>query len=988
MRFICLCFSLALAASAATTTVQDTVYTGSGATANCTLQIYGQAMNANGQTVIVSKTQTKVTNGVLSIPLQANDTANPQGTSYRVTYACNDGSAPTETWVVPTSATPVTLQTVRQVSVPTPILDYHFRGIVDATLATSTIPFKMTTSYPSGCLPGQVIIRSDQAYGANSYICNTVGTFVAFGGGGVGGGPVSGVNVGSAGVGVFYRANPLVAGELDFFKLNSTNTALSITQNGVDHIDLSINVGNIAHQSLSGAGTNTHAQIDSHIASTSNPHSTTASQVGAEVPLTISPPLFRSGNTISLPLDANGFLVNNGGAIALNMSCSDQDIPKFNLGLLKWQCAADSGSGGGGGITTLNAQSGASQTFVAGSAGSDFAIASASNVHTFNLPTASASARGLLSSANWSTFNGKESPLTFNGPLSRSTNAISCSTCEVTTAKNAASGYAGLDSGSRIVKAQAPSTTAYTDAANTFGSGLKQTFTLSATTAGISLGTGSDPSGPAQGDFWINGSSFKWRGAAATLTAVDTSRTISATSPLTGGGALSGNISINCPECTNYATAYTDTQAATAAATASTITKRDSSADTAFHKVTANMYDLIAASAPAAPTSPATGRMYQDLADGHAKFRHFDGTIADLEAAPVAVIVNPSVTFTAGTSIPFTFTHGLNNSAAFIFCTIDGSPGTFIPASTPIDANSVSITLPSPQNGKCYAVGNTAAAIGIVGWTSDSNGNLSSLGDVNVAGSLRSGQNSTILSGTYQSGITASGGTTGNTCLISLTGSGGIGAVVAVALSGPATLPPAGTVLNIVNPGSGYTGAPTTGTVSDGTATGCAGTPVLTTVFRNAAAHHMHDQNNVHDVVLTIEDSAFNGQITYRGGGSGDNTAVLTPGAVLLQNQTAAITSAQNVIVSARGGSYLVCPMVRTSLVTSGTGTATITIGYTDAVGTKTHAFSTLTLAANAQTFDGCTTARILPGAGLNFTVAYTGTASYDAEVTASIKAQ
>ena len=39
---------------------------------------------------------------------------------------------------------------------------------------------------------------------------------------------------------------------------------------------------NIVHQNLSGAGTNTHAQIDSHIANTSNPHNTTAAQVGAD----------------------------------------------------------------------------------------------------------------------------------------------------------------------------------------------------------------------------------------------------------------------------------------------------------------------------------------------------------------------------------------------------------------------------------------------------------------------------------------------------------------------------------------------------------------------------------------------------------------------------------------------------------------------------------------------------------------------------------
>ena len=35
------------------------------------------------------------------------------------------------------------------------------------------------------------------------------------------------------------------------------------------------------HDGLAGAGTNTHAQIDTHLASTANPHATTAAQVGA-----------------------------------------------------------------------------------------------------------------------------------------------------------------------------------------------------------------------------------------------------------------------------------------------------------------------------------------------------------------------------------------------------------------------------------------------------------------------------------------------------------------------------------------------------------------------------------------------------------------------------------------------------------------------------------------------------------------------------------
>lgn len=53
-------------------------------------------------------------------------------------------------------------------------------------------------------------------------------------------------------------------------------------------------------------------------------------------------------------------------------------------------------SGGGGGITTLNTLTAATQTFSVGTSGNDFNISSSTSTHTFNIPDASLTARGLI----------------------------------------------------------------------------------------------------------------------------------------------------------------------------------------------------------------------------------------------------------------------------------------------------------------------------------------------------------------------------------------------------------------------------------------------------------------------------------------------------------------------------------------------------------------------------------------------------------------
>ena len=60
---------------------------------------------------------------------------------------------------------------------------------------------------------------------------------------------------------------------------------------------------------------------------------------------------------------------------------------------------------------SLNGQSGSTQTLVASSTGTDFAISSIGNIHSFNIPSASLLNRGLLTTGDWGIFNSKQDAL-------------------------------------------------------------------------------------------------------------------------------------------------------------------------------------------------------------------------------------------------------------------------------------------------------------------------------------------------------------------------------------------------------------------------------------------------------------------------------------------------------------------------------------------------------------------------------------------------
>lgn len=108
-----------------------------------------------------------------------------------------------------------------------------------------------------------------------------------------------------------------------------------------------------------------------------------------------------SSQTVSSPRDANSV------PALLGTSSADNSTPvKVYADPVTHRLLVSSVSAG---IASINGDSTSAQLLVVGTAGTDFAIVdNGTGTHTFNLPTASASNRGALSSADWSTFNGKQ----------------------------------------------------------------------------------------------------------------------------------------------------------------------------------------------------------------------------------------------------------------------------------------------------------------------------------------------------------------------------------------------------------------------------------------------------------------------------------------------------------------------------------------------------------------------------------------------------
>lgn len=148
-------------------------------------------------------------------------------------------------------------------------------------------------------------------------------------------------NIGTGGVGIFKQKT---SSNLEFKKLNAGSSKITITDDtGNNEVDIDVNPANITHTSLNDIGTNTHVQIDSHIASTTG-HGATGEVVGTTNTQTIINKTMTStsNNVAAKSLHSATTLITISGATA---PTSGQVLTATSGTIATWQTPAGGGSG-------------------------------------------------------------------------------------------------------------------------------------------------------------------------------------------------------------------------------------------------------------------------------------------------------------------------------------------------------------------------------------------------------------------------------------------------------------------------------------------------------------------------------------------------------------------------------------------------------------------------------------------------------------------
>jgi hypothetical protein len=146
---------LPFACFGAAVSITDTLTRPDGTTFTGRLVIDNQQMtSAEGVTIVRAQRTVIVTNGVLSISLEANTGATPAGTSYTVRYLGDDGVNYEELWVVPATG-PVEVNEILVATIPTPALQILLTQIAQGGATTGEVLAWNGTEYaPSSAASG------------------------------------------------------------------------------------------------------------------------------------------------------------------------------------------------------------------------------------------------------------------------------------------------------------------------------------------------------------------------------------------------------------------------------------------------------------------------------------------------------------------------------------------------------------------------------------------------------------------------------------------------------------------------------------------------------------------------------------------------------------------------------------------------------------------------------------------------------------------
>ena len=135
---------------------------------------------------------TIATGGLLTLSLTPNAGSNPMGSYYTAIYHLDDGTVSREYWVVPVSATPVTISSIKSTVLPASVAlqtvtkSYVDTAIANAVAAPATTPSTYVLK-AGDTMTGPLVLPADPVSAQQAADKHYVDTSVAAVGGGTGG---------------------------------------------------------------------------------------------------------------------------------------------------------------------------------------------------------------------------------------------------------------------------------------------------------------------------------------------------------------------------------------------------------------------------------------------------------------------------------------------------------------------------------------------------------------------------------------------------------------------------------------------------------------------------------------------------------------------------------------------------------------------------------------------------------------------------------